>query len=239
MTRSPAARLVAFFVPLLVGGCLFAGEPTPTPTPRPACPTGPPPSQHSARDLLADASAVVVSTNKGSFTIELDASSAPIATANFVALARCGFYDGLTFHRVVAGFVAQAGDPGTRGNTGDFAELGQGDPGYRFEVEFPPESTRYGRYAVAMANGVQIDQATFEILGNTESNGSQFFIALADLPLPPYYSVLGRVTEGTDVVDAIGAVPVNGRQGLPLDPVIIESITVEAAAVGSEAPSPG
>jgi cyclophilin family peptidyl-prolyl cis-trans isomerase len=136
---------------------------------------------------------------------------------------------------VIAGFVAQAGDPQTKENRGDFAELGAGNPGYRFEVEFPPEETRYTTYTVAMANGVDFDPATFEILGNTESNGSQFFVALAELPLPPYYSIVGRVSDGTETIDAIGAVPVNGPRGLPLDPVIIETVTVESGPAATPA----
>lgn len=227
-------RLVpALFVALLTAGCLFSSSPSPTP--KPDCPTSAP-TANGAQDALADVARAVVTTNKGAFAITLDPSSAPIATANFVLLARCGFYDEISFHRVIAGFVAQAGDPQTKGNTGDFEGLGAGDPGYRFEVEFPPEDLRYAAYDVAMANGVQFDRSTLEITGNTASTGSQFFIALADLQLPPFYSIIGRVSDGTDVVDAIGVVPVNGQRGLPLDPVIIESISVEAAAAS---PSPG
>ena len=225
--------LPAALMALLVAGCVFSSSPSPTPTP--ACPTAAP-TANGAQDALTDVASALVTTNKGAFTISLDPSSAPIATANFVLLARCGFYDGISFHRVIAGFVAQAGDPQTKGNTGDFEGLGAGDPGYRFEVEFPPEDLRYAAYDVAMANGVQFDRSTFEITGNTASTGSQFFIALADLPLPPFYSIIGHVTSGTDVVDAIGAVPVNGPAGLPLDPVIIESISIQGAA---ESPSPG
>lgn len=223
--------LPAALVALLTSACIFSSSPSPTPAP--ACPTAAP-TANGAQDALADVAYAVVTTNKGAFTMTLDPSSAPIATANFVLLARCGFYDGISFHRVIAGFVAQAGDPQTKGNTGDFEGLGAGDPGYRFEVEFPPEDLRYAAYDVAMANGVQFDRSTLEVTGNTASSGSQFFIALADLPLPPFYSIIGHVTDGTDVVDAIGAVPVNGQRGLPLDPVIIESISVQPAA----SPSP-
>ena len=172
-------------------------------------------------------------TNLGSFTIELDASSAPIATANFVALARCGFYAGISFHRVLAEFVIQAGDPQTRSNRAPFAELGQGGPGYSFEVEFPSDSQSYDRYTVAMANAMQYDQVTGEITGGTDTNGSQFFIDLESLAgqLRPYYSVIGKVVEGTGVIDAIGAVAVNNtQQGVPVEPVIIESVTIEAGA---------
>lgn len=196
------------------------------------CPTSAP-SAAQAGTILADASRVEVSTSLGSFTIELDARSAPIATANFVALARCGFYEGIAFHRVLAGFVAQAGDPQTRANRDPFPGLGSGGPGYKFEVELPTLDQPYDRYTVAMANAMQYDPVSGEITGGTDTNGSQFFIDLASLvgSLRPYYSVIGKVVDGTDVVDAIGAVAVNNAQdGVPLEPVVIESVTVEGGA---------
>ena len=194
------------------------------------CPTSAPTAAEAAT-VLADAPRAEVATSLGSFTIELDGSSAPVATANFVLLARCGFYAGISFHRVLAGFVAQAGDPQTRSNRGPFEGLGGGGPGYQFEVELPDESQPYDRYVVAMANAMNYDPATGEIRGGTDTNGSQFFIDLASLvgQLRPYYSVIGKVVEGTDVVDAIGAVAVNNPQdGVPLEPVIIESVTIES-----------
>lgn len=196
------------------------------------CPTAAP-SAADATSILADAQRAVVATNLGSFTIELDATTAPIATANFVALARCDFYAGITFHRVLAGFVAQAGDPQTRTNRGPFDGLGSGGPGYQFEVEFPDDSQPYDRYTAAMANAMQYDPVTGEITSGRDTNGSQFFIDLASLAgqLRPYYSVIGKVTEGTDVVDAIGAVAVNDPSaGVPLDPVIIESVEIKSGA---------
>jgi cyclophilin family peptidyl-prolyl cis-trans isomerase len=206
----------------------------PSPTPPPPCPTEAP-SAEEATGILSDTERAVVSTNKGEFTIELDASSAPVAVANFVLLARCDYFDGVTFHRVIPGFVAQAGDPQTRDNRDDFEGLGSGSPGYRFDVEFPPEGTTYTRYMVAMANAIQYDRNTGEITSPTDSNGSQFFVTLADVPqLPPYYSVLGRVTSGTEIVDAIGAVPTNLRD-VPLDPVIIEDIRLESGPLESPA----
>jgi cyclophilin family peptidyl-prolyl cis-trans isomerase len=196
------------------------------------CPTSAP-SAAQAGTILADALRAEVVTSLGSFAIELDARSAPIATANFVALARCGFYEGITFHRVLAGFVAQAGDPQTRTNRDPFQGLGSGGPGFKFEVEFPTADQPYDRYTVAMANSMQYDPVTGEITGGTDTNGSQFFIDLASLvgSLRPYYSVIGKVVDGTDVVDAIGAVAVNNAQnGVPVEPVVIESVTVEDGA---------
>ncbi len=203
---------------LLLGACAS----DPTPTPKPACPTEPPTSA-SAQATLQDASLATVRVTgavDGEFAIELLPDAAPIATANFVALARCGFYDGIWFHRVIAGFVAQAGDPQTRGRTGDFDGLGQGGPGYSFEIEPPPADVPFDRYTVAMAN-------------NTIGNGSQFFITLADLDQAlrsvGTYSIFGRVVSGLDVVDEIAAVPVNDpRVGVPLSQVTIETIEISS-----------
>jgi cyclophilin family peptidyl-prolyl cis-trans isomerase len=200
---------------------LVACSADPSPTPTVACPTEPPTSV-SAQATLEDAALATVSVSgavKGEFAFELYGEQAPIATANFVALARCGFYDGIKFHRVLSGFVIQAGDPGTRSHEGDFEGLGTGGPGYGFEIEPPSADLGYGPYSVSMAN-------------DGRTNGSQFFIALADLTggLPPNYTIFGQVVSGTDVIDAIAAVPVNDpRVGVPLSPVTISSITISAA----------
>ena len=216
-----------------MGLALVACSAPPTPSVSPAdCPASAP-TAAQATNILADADQAQVVTSLGSFTIELDASSAPIATANFVALARCGFYAQISFHRVLAGFVAQAGDPQTRTNHGSFDGLGSGGPGYQFEVEFPDASQAYDRHTVAMANAMQYDGVTGEIQGGTDTNGSQFFIDLDSLVgrLRSYYSVIGKVVDGTDVVDTIGAVAVNDPSaGVPLEPVIIESITITSGS---------
>jgi peptidyl-prolyl cis-trans isomerase B (cyclophilin B) len=209
---------------------LAACESDPMPTPKPACPTEPPTSV-SAQATLEDATLATVRVGgavEGEFEMELYGDQAPIATASFVSLARCGFYDGITFHRVIAGFVIQAGDPQTRDNHGDFPGMGGGGPGYEYEIEPPAEGLRYDPYVVAMAN-------------DTRANGSQFFIDLVDLDQAlrqaGVYTIFGKVVSGTDVVDAIGQVPVNGPPGLPLTPVVIESITISAGA--SPEGSPG
>jgi len=124
---------------------------------------------------------VRLSTNKGEIVFELFATDAPKTVSNFVALAESGFYDSLTFHRVVPGFVIQGGDPqGT----------GRGDPGYKFEDE--PIQREYLAGTVAMANS------------GPNTNGSQFFICLEDQPgLPKAYTIFGQVISGLDVVRAI------------------------------------
>jgi cyclophilin family peptidyl-prolyl cis-trans isomerase len=203
------------------------GPNEPSPTPRPSCPTSGP-TATSAQAELADAAVAVVATNKGSFTIELLVDAAPLAAANFVALARCGYYDRLSFHRVIAGFVIQAGDPQTRNRYDDFQGLSGGGPGYQFEIEPPPDELPFDPYVVAMAN-------------DKRANGSQFFITLADLDAQlrssGVYTIFGRVIEGTEVIDTIAQVPVSGTD-LPLDPVIIETITIEPSAP-AESPASG
>ena len=217
--------VLAIGIGLVLVGC----STQPTPSPKPACPTEPPTSV-SAQATLQDAAIATVTVGgavEGSFQIELVGDAAPIATASFVNLARCGFYDGITFHRVLSGFVIQAGDPQTRTNQGDFAGLGTGGPGYAFEIEPPADGLRYDPYVVAMAN-------------DTRANGSQFFVTLADLDeqlrAVGTYTIFGEVTSGTDVVDEIAAVPVNDpRIGLPLTAVVIDSIVISSGAT----PSPG
>ena len=201
----------------------------PSPTPPPACPTEAPTSV-SAQATVADAERATLRIGgavEGEIVMELYGDQAPLATASFVSLARCGFYDGVTFHRVISGFVIQAGDPQTKANRGDFERLGTGGPEYEFEIEPPAEGLRYDPYVVAMAN-------------DTMANGSQFFFDLVDLDeqlrAVGVYTIFGKVIEGSEVVDEIGQVPVNEpRIGLPLTPVIIESSTIsEAPEEGSE-----
>lgn len=150
-------------------------------------------------------------TNCGSFTIALDVARAPKTTASFVSLARKGFYDDLTFHRIAPGFVIQGGDP--LGN-------GTGGPGYSV-VEAPPRNLQYTHGVVAMAKtATEPDGAS----------GSQFFVITGqDAQLPPQYALLGNVLDGLDVVDAIGALPIDSSdpQGsTPVDPVVIQSVRV-------------
>jgi peptidyl-prolyl cis-trans isomerase B (cyclophilin B) len=150
---------------------------------------------------------VTIKTDRGTIVADLDPRLAPKTVNNFVSLARRGFYDGLTFHRVVPGFVIQGGDP--RGD-------GTGDPGYRV-VERPPAGTAYTRGVVAMAKAGQEAAGT---------SGSQFFVVTAqDAQLPPDYAVLGRVTGGLGVVRRIEAVPTDA-QDRPRDPVVIRSVRV-------------
>jgi peptidyl-prolyl cis-trans isomerase B (cyclophilin B) len=149
-----------------------------------------------------------VSTNCGDFAITLDAKRAPKTGGSFKALADKGFFDGTTFHRIVAGFVIQGGDP-----KGD----GTGGPGYSV-VEAPPQDLVYGKGVVAMA------KTGAEAAG---TSGSQFFVVTAeDAGLPPDYALLGKITSGQDVVDKIGVAETDPATEKPLEPVVISSVKV-------------
>lgn len=203
---------------LIVAAC---GGGDPTATPERDCPTEPPTSTsaQATNDGVTGATLSMTGAVEGDIVVSLYPDQAPLATANFVELARCGFYDGVWFHRVLAGFVIQAGDPQTVGRTGDFEGVGSGGPGYRFEIEPPADDLGYDPYSLSMAN-------------DGSANGSQFFIALSDLNggLERLYTIFGQVTEGTEVVDAIAALPVNDPQvGVPLSLPIIESIEISTS----------
>jgi peptidyl-prolyl cis-trans isomerase B (cyclophilin B) len=122
-------------------------------------------------------------TERGEIAVDLQADKAPLTVENFVNLARAGFYDGTTFHRVIPGFMAQGGDPeGT----------GRGGPGYQFGDEFSPDLRHDGPGVLSMANA------------GPGTNGSQFFITLDATPhLDGRHTVFGRVVEGMDVLRSI------------------------------------
>jgi len=145
-----------------------------------------------------------ITTEKGDIDVDLFTNDAPRAANNFLDLARKGFYDGVIFHRIVPGFVIQGGDP-----TG----TGRGGPGYQFPDE--PFKGEYMRGTLAMANA------------GPNTNGSQFFICLADLAgkLPKNYTIFGQVTKGLDVVDMIAAGR-TGAQDRPVEPVKMTKVTV-------------
>ncbi len=164
----------------------------------------------SAPEMQIDPSkryTAMLETNKGAIEIELLPGEAPQTVNNFVCLARDGFYDGTPFHRVVAGFMIQGGDP-----TG----TGTGGPGYRFADEAVQRP--YIKGIVAMANS------------GPNTNGSQFFVMLGDTPLPPNYTIFGQVVAGQEVVDALGATPTrpgsSGENSTPTEPLRIETVTV-------------
>jgi peptidyl-prolyl cis-trans isomerase B (cyclophilin B) len=141
-------------------------------------PTGAPIEAIQGNELTA-----VITTTKGDIQLTLFPAEAPVTVANFVNLAQRGYYDGLKFHRVIADFMIQGGDP-----TG----TGSGGPGYRFADEFSPSLRHDSAGTLSMANS------------GPSTNGSQFFITHGPTPhLDDLHSIFGKVASGQDVVDAI------------------------------------
>lgn len=246
--RRPVA--LATVVALLVGACSGSATPVPpiaapsssaaasapaaSPSPAALPPASPSPAASAAAGTgstgcpatapapmaATDTATVTLSTSKGDIVIKVTGSLAPNATGNFVALAECGFYDGVVFHRLVPGFVIQGGD-GQFGRVPnvDAAQVGRGGPGYTITDD--PVTTPYKRGTVAMARSS---------LPNSE--GSQFFIVLDDQAAPALsayntYAILGEVTSGMDVVDAIAAMPNSGEPAnAALDPLPITKAAV-------------
>ena len=158
----------------------------------------------------------VIETDKGPITLQLFAAEQPKAVENFRLLAEHGYYDGLTFHRIVKGFMIQGGDPRGDGTGGDSAWGGT----FPDEIDVNSALYRagYRRGQVAMANA------------GPNTNGSQFFILHDDYPLPPNYVIFARVTSGLDVVDALADTPTtmgsDGGMSRPLTPPVIRKVTI-------------
>ena len=231
VVKTPGSALTLLVLAVLAGGCgdddggtttaakppatTATDAPTSTAAPETAgckpaeAATTPKPSPAKPRGRLASGRtwAVRFETNCGDFVVTLDTKRAPRTAASIAHLVRARYYDGITFHRIVPGFVIQAGDPeGT----------GQGGVDYDV-VEAPPEDLVYTHGVVAMAKTELDDPGT---------SGSQFFVVTGDdAMLPPDYALAGRITSGLDVVDAIGAVPTDA-QDQPVDPVVILKATL-------------
>ncbi len=212
LSRRGTQRFAAALALVLgVGACSGSVAPTAAPiaavTAQPAagCPTSQP-SPLAAGETRT----VEIKTSVGTITLKIDGDLSPIAAGDFVALASCGYYDGVVFHRVVPGFIIQGGDP-----TG----TGSGGPGYSIQDE--PVTATYHRGTLAMARSSQPD-----------SQGSQFFIVLSDeagsgLALTNTYAIFGEVTDGMATVDAIAAMPNSGEPAnAALQPVAMEAVSV-------------
>ena len=150
----------------------------------------------------------VIETNHGIMEIELFEKRAPVTTKNFIDLANKGFYDNLTFHRVIKDFMLQGGCPNGEGT---------GGPGYKIRDEFHPELKHTTAGILSMANA------------GPNTGGSQFFITLVPTPwLDSKHAVFGRVIKGDDVLKEIGDVK-TGARDKPVDPVITRKITIKNA----------
>ena len=233
MTRHRSARLAVALlaIPVLLAACT-GGSSTPTAAPVTAAPSAAPPAATTpvaagvypdgcptaqpAALTADDVRNVTIKTDKGDIVVEIKGALSPIATGNFVALAECGYYDGVVFHRIVPGFVIQGGD-GLYGRSPNVvpSQVGTGGPPYTIQDE--PVTATYGRAVVAMARTAA-----------PNSVGSQFFIVLTDEARAPLqdantYQIIGTVTSGMEAVDAIAAA---ADQEIPTNPVPMTSVTV-------------
>jgi peptidyl-prolyl cis-trans isomerase B (cyclophilin B) len=157
---------------------------------------------------------VVLHTSCGDVRLRLDPALAPETVNSFVFLAEQGYFDGTVAHRVVPGFVFQAGDP---------TASGSGGPGYTLPDELPPSDFTYSRGVVAMAN-----------TGQPHTGGSQFFIVLSDISLPPSYTVFATVVAGMDVLDTIAALPMGPNPGDPVDSRPLETVYLDRVEVAGD-----
>ncbi len=186
-----------------------AQAPTPpqtaTPPPQPSTPLSPP--APPSPTPVSKNPVAIVETSMGTFKIELFADKTPNTVQNFIELVKRGFYKDMIFHRVVAGFVIQTGDP-----TG----TGRGGSGKSIKLEIHPDLKHDSAGVVGMARTNDPDSAT-----------SQFYITLAPAPhLDGKYAIFGKVIEGLEVVMAIGQVEV-GPNDRPVVPVLLKSITMQ------------
>ncbi len=160
----------------------------------------------------------VVETDHGTIEIELLPGDAPKTVENFRRLAERGYYDGLTFHRIVKGFMIQGGDPQGDGRGGESAWGGKFDDEIRRESPLYERGLGYRRGIVAMANA------------GPNTNGSQFFIIQRDHPMAPAYTIFGKVTKGIEVVDTLVELPTqrggDGGMSKPVTPPVMRRVRV-------------
>jgi cyclophilin family peptidyl-prolyl cis-trans isomerase len=201
--------ILALAAAVLLAGCGGGGSKDTTAAPATTAEAAAPSSERPALDP-AKTYTVTLKTNEGTFSFDLDVKDSPNTTASFASLVKKGFFDGLTFHRIVPGFVIQGGDP-----KGD----GTGGPGYT-TVDTPPSDAKYTKGIVAMAKSGAEPPGT---------SGSQFFVVTGDdVGLPPDYALLGKVTSGIAVVEKIG------KLGDPSTEQPTKRIVIEKASLGEK-----
>jgi peptidylprolyl isomerase len=175
----------------------------------PAAPSQTPPQAQDVQKVMN----ATIHTSKGDISIEFFDKDAPNTVANFIKLAKSGFYDGTKFHRVIKGFMIQGGDPLTKDDSMQ-ARWGTGGPGYQFADEIRANNHN-DVGTIAMANA------------GPNTNGSQFFINVAaNNFLDGKHTTFGKVTAGMDVVNAIENVTTS-ENDRPLEPVVVNSVTLQ------------
>ena len=214
-TAAPTTTLVPLSVPNQVPESYADFRLQPTACGAEAPPEVEPQEFTAPDDLALDPNVKLVATIEtscGPIVVELDPSLAPETVNSFVFLAQQGYFDGSVSHRVIPGFVIQAGDP---------TATGLGGPGYVVPDELPPQGFAYTTGVLAMANA------------GPNTTGSQFFIMVGDSGLPPQYSAYGIVTDGFATLDAIVNLPLGtsrrGETSVPLETLYIETVSVEPA----------
>ncbi len=210
MIRSRSITALLASAAILAAACTAAATPAPSLAPGGGG-GGPCPTSQPAPLAAGETRTVTIATSKGTITVKVEGALSPIAAGNFVALAECGYYDGVVFHRAATlqdgtPFVIQGGDPS--GN-------GTGGPGYTIQDE--PVTFAYARGTVAMARTSQ-----------PNSQGSQFFIVLDDRSGPILssantYAIFGTVTAGMDTADAIYE---SADAEIPTQPIAMDTVTV-------------
>lgn len=178
------------------------------------------PGKTAAGNLPPPAPVVaVIETDRGTIEIELLPGEAPKTVENFRLLAERGYYDGLTFHRIVKGFMIQGGDPQGDGRGGESAWGGKFNDEIKRDSPLYARGLGYKRGIVAMANA------------GPNTNGSQFFILHRDYPMAPSYTIFGRVMAGQEVVDAIAELPTQrGAEGgntKPVTPPVMRKVRIK------------
>jgi peptidyl-prolyl cis-trans isomerase B (cyclophilin B) len=228
LRRHLTLAVAALAVPVLLAACSSGpaaatlppipsqAPATPTPAPTHPGPTYPPgcPTAQPAAMAKGETRTVTVKTDKGDIVVKVEGDLSPIAAGNFVALAECGYYDGVIFHRVIPGFMIQGGD-GQFGRSPDVIPDLAGGGGPPYTIQDEPVTGSYTRGTVAMAKTQDPNSAS-----------SQFFIVHKDLApgdLDPRYQIFGHVTSGMDTVDAIAAA---ADKENPTNPVVMTKVTV-------------
>ena len=225
-----ALAIVSICIAAAAGGCgddeendtpeptTEATQPTTERVPSPpadACAEAQPPAAEEREEkkpkgklAAGESHRLVVTTNCGEFTITLDPKTAPNAAASMVSLAKARYFDKTVFHRIVPDFVIQGGDP---------TASGTGGPGYS-TVDEPPSDAQYPKGTVAMAKAGDEPPGTA---------GSQFFVMTGDRGLPPEYAIVGKVTDGLDVIEKIGLLGDPATEQ-PTTVVVIESVKAQS-----------
>lgn len=206
---SPRLRRVGGFslvvaVTALIAGCGRSEKPAASASPAVTAPPKP--------------AVAVIETDKGTIEIELLVGAAPKTTENFRLLAERGYYNGLTFHRIVKGFMIQGGDPQGDGRGGQSAWGGTFEDEIQRESPLYQRGNGYKRGIVAMANR------------GPNTNTSQFFIIHQDHPMQPSYTIFGQVKKGMEVVDALAELPttrgMDGAMSQPVKPPVMQRVTI-------------